>query len=223
MAMSSPSNPLNPTFEGHITSTLDALILFEACLSGQLKHVPRRPHDRERQGMIKSGNVSSVRLTASRRKGSERALIGTLVDSYTFKNNGLVKKTISVSFQGVPHHLVSYYNVNDVMSGRLTTPTKHPNLRNVIRRAELMLSQKFCAPIDDECNPYERMGHAMFAGPPGHDYGHTRQSFQCAGLRGRPSSSALRASIHPTQGALINDDVTGAQHGASMAPRFPRV
>lgn len=243
MAMSSPSNPLNPTFEGHIASTIDALILFEACLSGQLNHVPRRPHDRERQDLIKSGNVfiyeehasgikrwtdgvswSPSRIlgnfliyrelekpfppgekkralkknkkpqqgvtkseNASRPgmgfpsamdpnaggKDSERALIGSLIDSYPFKNDGLVKKTISVSFQGVPHHLVSYYNVNDVMSGRLTTPTKHPNLRNVIPRSELIMSQNFRAPIDEvECNPDDRMGpHAMFGSLPGHDYG----------------------------------------------------
>ncbi|KPM36093.1 hypothetical protein AK830_g10476 [Neonectria ditissima] len=242
MAMSSPSNPLNPTFEGHIASTIDALILFEACLSGQLNHVPRRPHDRERQDLIKSGNVfiyeehasgikrwtDGVSWSPSRilgnfliyrelekpfppgekkralkknkkpqqgitksdiasrpgmgfpsamdpnagGKDSERALIGSLIDSYPFKTDGLVKKTISVSFQGVPHHLVSYYNVGDVVNGRLNPPTKHHNLRNVIPRSELMLSQNFRAPIDDECNPDERMGHAMFAGIPGHDYGH---------------------------------------------------
>ncbi|KAH7144644.1 Gti1/Pac2 family-domain-containing protein, partial [Dactylonectria estremocensis] len=190
--MPSPSNPLNPTFEGHIASTIDALILFEACLSGQLNHVPRRPHDRERQDLIKSGNVfiyeehasgikrwtDGVSWSPSRILGnfliyrelekpfppgekkralkknkkpqqgdSERALIGSLIDSYPFKNEGLVKKTISVSYQGVPHHLVSYYNVNDVMAGRLTTPTKHHNLRNVIPRSELIMSQNFRAPI----------------------------------------------------------------------------
>lgn len=31
-------NPLSPTFEGHIGSTIDALVLFEACMSGP---VPR--------------------------------------------------------------------------------------------------------------------------------------------------------------------------------------
>ncbi|KAH7140559.1 camp-independent regulatory protein pac2 [Dactylonectria macrodidyma] len=240
--MSSPSNPLNPTFEGHIASTIDALILFEACLSGQLNHVPRRPHDRERQDLIKSGNVfiyeehasgikrwtDGVSWSPSRilgnfliyrelekpfppgekkralkknkkpqqgvtknenaprmgfpsamdpnagGKDSERALIGSLIDSYPFKNDGLVKKTISVSYQGVPHHLVSYYNVNDVMSGRLTTPTKHHNLRNVIPRSELIMSQNFRAPIDEvECGPDDRMGgpHAMYGPLPGHEYG----------------------------------------------------
>src|SRR5277367_6147845 len=51
------ASPLSPTFYGHIASTQDALLLFEACLSGALNHVARRPHDRERASLIKSGNV----------------------------------------------------------------------------------------------------------------------------------------------------------------------
>jgi hypothetical protein len=35
----------------------DALILFEACLSGQLGFVGRRPHEHERESLICSGNV----------------------------------------------------------------------------------------------------------------------------------------------------------------------
>ncbi|GAO19627.1 hypothetical protein UVI_02022480 [Ustilaginoidea virens] len=213
--MSGPSNPLNPTFEGHIASTLDALILFEACLSGNLNHVPRRPHDRERQDLIKSGHIfiyeehssgikrwtDGVSWSPSRilgnfliyreleqpfppggigkneigartslsgfaaagmnsvGKGTERSLIGSLIDSYPFKNNGLIKKTISVSYQGIPHHLVSYYNVNDVVAGRLATPSKHYHTRNLIPRSELIMSQNFRAPIDEvEYSPDERGG-----------------------------------------------------------------
>ncbi|KAF4975621.1 hypothetical protein FZEAL_7612 [Fusarium zealandicum] len=241
--MSSPTNPLLPTFEGHIGSTVDALILFEACLSGQLNHVPRRPHDRERQDLIKSGNVfiyeehaSGIKrwtdgvswspsrilgnfliyrelekpfppgekkraLKKSKKiqqgiskpessrpsngmpfpsamdpnangKDAERALIGSLIDSYPFKPDGLVKKTISVTFQGVPHHLVSYYSVEDVLNGRLMTPTKHATLRTIIPRSELIMSQNFRAPIDEiECNNGdERLGHPLYSQIP-QEYG----------------------------------------------------
>src|SRR3978361_1609969 len=51
------ASALSPTFYGHIASTQDALLLFESCLSGALNHVARRPHDRERAGLIRSGNV----------------------------------------------------------------------------------------------------------------------------------------------------------------------
>jgi hypothetical protein len=49
--------PLSPTFYGHIASTQDALLLFEACLNGKLNHVTRHPYDRELVNLIKSGNV----------------------------------------------------------------------------------------------------------------------------------------------------------------------
>lgn len=55
--MTSHSNPLHPTFEGLVAPTFDSLLLFEACLSGQLDHVPRRPQERERQALIKSSCV----------------------------------------------------------------------------------------------------------------------------------------------------------------------
>ena len=221
MSGSSP-NPLIPTFEGHIASTVDALILFEACLSGQLNHVPRRPHDRERPDLIRSGNVfiyeehasgikrwtDGVSWSPSRilgnfliyreldkpfppgekkralKKGrknqvpngtrtepavrqasnsegltdpndttsnAERALIGSLVDSYPFKQDGLVKKTISITYQGVPHHLVSYYSIADVTAGRLSCPSKHPSLSHVLPRSELVTKQSFrLMPAEDD-------------------------------------------------------------------------
>lgn len=40
-----------------MSTTLDALRIFEACLQGMSHHVSRRPHDRERPDMIMSGNV----------------------------------------------------------------------------------------------------------------------------------------------------------------------
>ncbi|KAL2754688.1 hypothetical protein ACRALDRAFT_1032816, partial [Sodiomyces alcalophilus JCM 7366] len=208
--------PLRPTFQGHVATTLDALVLFEACLSGMLQHVPRRPHDRERQDLIRSGNIfiyeehtsgikrwtDGVSWSPSRILGNhllyreldqpfppgekkraakkpkkinggitkhdsppqhsltssslanhhtnaERALIGSLVDSYAFKEGGLVKKTISISFRGVPHHLVSYYTVDDVLEGRLLAPSKTQLLHSVCPRTELLVSQNFRAPLED--------------------------------------------------------------------------
>ena len=40
-------------------------MLFEACLDGSLHHVPRRPHDRERSSLIKSGSVFIYEENAS--------------------------------------------------------------------------------------------------------------------------------------------------------------
>ncbi|TGJ87402.1 hypothetical protein E0Z10_g1364 [Xylaria hypoxylon] len=221
---------LRPTFHGFIGSTMDALILFEACLSGLITHVARRPHDRERAIVIQSGNVfiyeehssgikrwtDGVPWSPSRILGNfllyreldkpfqpgekkramkrnktdggilkhspthrsnsigafgsgasalpttmanmdnsinmndvERAYIGSLVDSYQFKENGLIKKTISVQFNGVSHHLVSYYSLDDIKGRRLKTVSETPELSGVVPRRTLMSSTNFRSPVDD--------------------------------------------------------------------------
>jgi hypothetical protein len=63
--MSTGAAALQPTFQGHVATTNDALILFEACLTGHLTHVPRRPHDRERNQLIRSGCVFIYEENAS--------------------------------------------------------------------------------------------------------------------------------------------------------------
>ena len=210
-------------------------MLFEACLQGAFSHVPRRPHDRERAQLIKSGcvfiyeeNASGIkrwtdgvpwspsrilgnflvyrellkpfppgekkratkrnkrpskpgepyptptrtsaepasgngsapfsptspstpnmRSDGSMDRESERALIGSLIDSYGFKEGGLVKKTMSVSVHGVHHHLVSYYKVDEVLNGSLQVPLQDPRVRNLQPRQELITRQNFRAPLDD--------------------------------------------------------------------------
>ena len=190
---------LQPTFQGHVATTQDALILFEACLQGHLSPVLRRPHDRERSSLIRSGCVfiyeekastikrwtDGVTWSPSRILGNflvyreldkpfppgekkraikkqqrrpsrpeelysgwsriasdvESQVIGSLIDSYGFKADGLVKKTMSVMVQGVSHHLVSYYNVHDVIANNFRTPSQTENLQYVRPRPELTSKQ----------------------------------------------------------------------------------
>lgn len=63
--MTSLQHPLSPTFEGYVSSEMDALILFEASLSSQLNHSPRQIHDCERNYLIRSGNVFIYEMHAS--------------------------------------------------------------------------------------------------------------------------------------------------------------
>lgn len=51
------ASQLVPTYVGLVGTTQDALLLFEACLAGMLPCVTHRPNDRERAGLIQSGNV----------------------------------------------------------------------------------------------------------------------------------------------------------------------
>ena len=214
-----------PTWRGHIETTKDALIIFEAALSGMLAHCIRRPHDRERNSLIVSGNVfvyeegtSGIKrwtdgipwspsriLTnfliyrqlnspfppgekkrATKRsqrpvkpgepyatpgskagttedsfsvpgasptapglkseegadKDADRVLVGSLVDSYEFKEGGLLKKTMTVTVNGVQHHLVSYYSLEDAKY-HLSTPREDPRLKDIPLREELLNQPKF--------------------------------------------------------------------------------
>lgn len=54
----------------------------------------------------------------------ERQLVGSLTSTYRFRSDGLVKKTISLAGQ----HLIGYYKIEDVTSGRLRTPSSHAEL-----------------------------------------------------------------------------------------------
>lgn len=228
-----PTAELDATYYGFIGSTFDALILFEACIAGQIKHVFRRPQDRERGHIIQSGKIfiyeettsgikrwtDGISWSPSRILGNfliyrqlakafgpgekkkaikkskvgpnaisgtnqnngngrqmetllfggvlqpssgtlygragtldpeiERALIGSLTDSYDFLEDGLVKKTISVTCEGVTHHLVSYYTIADVMSQRFLVPSKDPRFQNTYPRPSLLTSQNYRSPIQD--------------------------------------------------------------------------
>ncbi|THY32986.1 hypothetical protein D6D01_02406 [Aureobasidium pullulans] len=253
----SGSGPLQPTWHGFIQNSMDGLVLFEACLSGKLHHVPRRPHDRERASLIKSGSVfiyeenasgikrwtdgvawspsrilgnfliyrelekpfppgekkramkrkrssqepegrrdseenevaeynrlpptppspanppeskSSAPGTTDSDKEVERQLIGSLVDSYGFRPNGLVKKTMSISLNGVSHHLVSYYTVEDVKQRKLQRPLTDTRLNGIAIRPELYLKQNFRAPVE-ESDQYAVDGNT------GHAYPHMGNSY----------------------------------------------
>lgn len=221
-----------PTWRGHIETTKDALIIFEACFTGALAHCFRRPHDRERNQLIVSGNVfvyeeatSGIKrwtdgipwspsriLTnfliyrqlnnpfppgekkrATKRgqrptrpgdpyptsgskggtsedsyqfsprspvtpglksdegvdKDANRGLLGSLVDSYEFKENGLLKKTMTVVINNVQHHLVSYYSLDDAKYN-LETPRDDPRLKDIPLRDELLNQPKFKFPNFDD-------------------------------------------------------------------------
>jgi hypothetical protein len=53
------TRPVNiqPTFNGHVITTYDALLLFEACLTGHLALIPGRPSNQERKSLACSGSV----------------------------------------------------------------------------------------------------------------------------------------------------------------------
>ena len=248
-----------PTWRGHIETTKDALIIFEACFSGTLAHCFRRPHDRERNQLIVSGNVfvyeeatsgikrwtdgipwspsriltnfliyrqlnspfppgekkratkrsqralkpgepytasaiatpttdearpfpgpESPNLSQNKQddssdKDANRGLVGSLVDSYEFKENGLLKKTMTVTVHNVQHHLVSYYSLEDAKH-TLRTPRDDPRLKDLPIREALLNQPKFKFPNLDDAGDgsYEQMdgsqnAYAQYYQPNGYD------------------------------------------------------
>ena len=243
---------LQPTYTGYVSNTQDALILFQATISGRLPAVSRRPHDRERSELVRSGAVfvfneqtsgikrwtdgiawspsrilgnflvyrqlekpftpgekkqTNKRSRRNKRPGSspyssggagrlspgtdedvkypppagatgsvtgsslpiqidlpnqvsslddapvERSLVGSLVDSYGFKKDGLIKKTMSIIVSGQPHHLVSYYKPEDVLSGVFDTPSNSSFLKDLPISEELTQRQNFRVPLDSADTP----------------------------------------------------------------------
>lgn len=248
-----------PTWRGHIETTKDALIIFEACFSGTLAHCFRRPHDRERNQLIVSGNVfvyeeatsgikrwtdgipwspsriltnfliyrqlnspfppgekkratkrsqralkpgdpysASATTTPTTDEGrpfpgpespnpsqnkqddgpdkdANRGLVGSLVDSYEFKENGLLKKTMTVTVHNVQHHLVSYYSLEDAKHN-LRTPRDDPRLKDLPIRDALLNQPKFKFPNLDDAGDgsYEQMegsqsAYSQYYQPNGYD------------------------------------------------------
>lgn len=84
----------------------------------------------------------------------DRKLVGSLVDSYGFKPNGLIKKTLNVKYNGVSHHIVSYYCLEDVKAGRHKRPRHDPLFVDIKPREELIANPFKVSAIDNEEDMY---------------------------------------------------------------------
>ncbi|KAG9227990.1 Gti1/Pac2 family-domain-containing protein, partial [Amylocarpus encephaloides] len=85
-----------PTFHGHISSTYDALLVFEACLGGRLAPLPCRPSNLERAGLIRSGNVFVYEETSS---GVKRWTDGVPWSPSRMLGNFLIYRELDASFR----------------------------------------------------------------------------------------------------------------------------
>jgi hypothetical protein len=119
-----------------------------------------------------TGESKSELPSSDQDKDLERSLIGSLVDSYGFRPDGLVKKTMSISINGISHHMVSYYKVEEVKKSMLSRPLSDPRLQGISVRPELYLKQNFRAPveetehyaIDGQMNAHPQMMYSMPSG-----------------------------------------------------------
>lgn len=95
-----------------------------------------------------SNNSPAGKTKASQQSVGRGPLVGSLVDSFDFKEDGLVKKTISIKVQDVQHHLVSYYSLDD--ANNLPTPRDDHLLKDLRIRESLLYQPRFRNHLDDD-------------------------------------------------------------------------
>ena len=93
-----------------------------------------------------SSTVAAAGGAMSVDRNRERQLVGSLSDSYKFRKDGLIKKTMSIVVNGVSQHLISYYHPRDVLQNRLRTPSSVPELASLEISPELLVKQNFRIP-----------------------------------------------------------------------------
>ncbi|KAL0945454.1 hypothetical protein HGRIS_000944 [Hohenbuehelia grisea] len=74
-------------------------------------------------------------------------------DQGTFKPNGLIKKTITVTVEGSDLHLISYYTSEDVRSGRLKKPSSRPEIMALYMPPHIFRLTNFRNPPKVEVGP----------------------------------------------------------------------
>ncbi|WWC67015.1 uncharacterized protein I206_100922 [Kwoniella pini CBS 10737] len=112
---------------------------------------PGRPSvmDTPTDGLLGAGALARVRSASENGvldKNRERQLVGSLTSSAKFRDDGLVKKTMSVSVNGFNQHMVSYYTIQDVIAGKLRAPSTIPELASLEISAEYLNKQNFRFP-----------------------------------------------------------------------------
>lgn len=93
-----------------------------------------------------SADQSALASGMSTDRNRERRLVGSLSDSYRFRKDGLIKKTMSIIVNGVAQHLISYYLPNDIISNKLRTPSSVPELASLEISPDLLVKQNFRIP-----------------------------------------------------------------------------
>ncbi|KAF5341372.1 hypothetical protein D9758_012281 [Tetrapyrgos nigripes] len=74
-------------------------------------------------------------------------------DQGTFKPNGLIKKTITVTIDGSDLHLISYYTSEDIRSGRLKKPSSRQDIMNLYMPPHIFRLTNFRVPPKVEMGP----------------------------------------------------------------------
>lgn len=105
----------------------------------ELEKKPNRKFISRGNSLMESSRIATVSCSSSYQGEIEEL-------QYSFKTDGLIKKTISAKVDDHIHHLVCYYNRKDFCLGTIS-PINHPDLIGELRKVsipdDLILSQSF--------------------------------------------------------------------------------
>jgi hypothetical protein len=119
-----------------------------------------------RQRSYSADQTGTMTSGMSNDRNRERRLVGSLSDSYRFRKDGLIKKTMSIIVNGVAQHLISYYLPTDIISGKLRTPSSVPELASLEISPDLLVKQNFRIPPMVE-TPFDQQSEANLTGAGG--------------------------------------------------------
>ncbi|KAK2462956.1 hypothetical protein APHAL10511_005008 [Amanita phalloides] len=92
--------------------------------SSRGSHRKPYPNDEASRALVRRNSPDSL-------SGAYKAQLASAhggTDQGTFKPNGLIKKTITVTIEGSDLHLISYYTSEDIRSGKLKRPTSRADI-----------------------------------------------------------------------------------------------
>lgn len=114
--------------------------------AGQKKVAQKRKRSADQNS---DSSQATTQACGNQNSEEDRRLVGSLVDSYGFKPDGLVKRTLTIALNSVSHHIICYYKVSEVKNGNLQRPSCDPKLHNITPRSELVNSNMLKFPIND--------------------------------------------------------------------------
>ncbi|KAI5838018.1 Gti1/Pac2 family-domain-containing protein, partial [Morchella snyderi] len=88
-------------------------------------------------------------LLQALRPEERKAVVGSLHDSYLFKEDGLCKKTLAVTIDQYKYHIVAYFKISDVLNKSLRRPEEiYPFLREIDVRSVAEMNPRYKHHID---------------------------------------------------------------------------
>ncbi|CAD6887214.1 unnamed protein product [Tilletia laevis] len=164
-------------------------------------------------GSISGVNPPGTELSGGKENEAERSLVGSLTNSFPFIHNGLCKKTISFPIGNSHQHLISYYAIEDVLAGRLRTPSSLPEFNSMTISPPLLNRSNFRIPPQIEV---DHDGIPRYRGEPVEAPQNTRRRSGPSGSGDEQSSMILRPDGRPMMGTS-----TSAMGRMSNTPYSP--